>query len=187
MALGMALQRLEANKRIEGKHMMDDVRDEFRRAAAPAAVNAWREAQADFASALRFWGKPLSREVERMVEATEDAFGSGWIWQALEDGWSIVDLFGYGANEATQTADFGVVTGIGLGMFWEILFVEGNLAILKVVAEIEPPAGKVSFRYDRRIMDGNAMVVWWRHRRLDPGPGRFTPPPLDDVLGRLVG
>jgi hypothetical protein len=171
--------------------MMDDVRDEFRRAAAPAAVNAWREAEADFARALRYWGKPLSREVKRMVEATVDAFGSGWIWQALGDGWSVLDLFGYGADEATETTDFGVVTGNGLGIFGEILLVEGNLAILKwahssVVAD-EPRAGKVSFRYDRRIMDSNAMVVWWRHRRLDPGPGQFTPPPLGDVLARLVG
>jgi hypothetical protein len=141
---------------------------------------------------VRYWDNPLSREVERLVEATMGAFGSAWIWQALGDGWTIVDLFGYGADDATRTADFGVVTGIGLGMFGEILLVEGNLAILiwahpSVVAEIEPPAGKVSFRYDRRIMDGKAMIVWWRHRRLDPGPGRLAPPPLIDVLGRLAG
>jgi hypothetical protein len=171
---------------------MNDLRDELRRAASPVAVNAWRGAQADFASAVRYWDNPLSREVERLVEATMGAFGSAWIWQALGDGWTIVDLFGYGADDATRTADFGVVTGIGLGMFGEILLVEGNLAILiwahpSVVAEIEPPAAKVSFRYDRRIMDGKAMIVWWRHRRLDPGPGRFAPPPLSDVLGRLVG
>jgi hypothetical protein len=170
---------------------MNDLREELRRAASPAAVNAWREAQADFANTVRYWEKPLSHEVERLVEATEGAFGSAWIWQALGDGWTIAELFGYGADDVTETADFGVVTGIGLGMFVEILLVEGNLAILKwahpsVVAEFEPPAGKVSFRYDRRAMDGKAMIVWWRHRRPDPGPGRFAPPPLSDVLGKLV-
>ena len=173
---------------------MNNLREELRRAASPAAVNAWRGAQADFANTVRCWDKPLSHEVERLIEATEGAFGSAWIWQALGDGWTIVELFGYGADDVTETADFGVVTGLGLGMFGEILLVEGNLAILKwapssVVAEIEPQDIKerVSFRYDRRLMDKPSMVVWWKHPRLDPGRGRLAPPPLADVLGRLAG
>ena len=155
--------------------------NDLHEAASPAAVNAWRGAQADFASALRYWDKPLAREVERLVDVTVAAFESATIWQALADGWSIEHLFGYGADDAQEVASFGIYTGIGLGMFRELLLVEGNLAILKWAHP-----GEASFRYDRRVMEGKAMVPWWRHRRLDPGPGRFAPLPLDDVLGRLV-
>jgi hypothetical protein len=45
---------------------------------------------------------------------------------ALGDGWRIVEMFGYGADDVTETAHFGVVTRIGLGMFGEILLVEGK-------------------------------------------------------------
>jgi hypothetical protein len=169
---------------------MRDLRDELRLAASPAAIRAWDEARADYTAALRYWDRPLAHELMRLCVATEEAFASAWIWQALGDGWSVVDLFGYAADDATGHADFGVVTGIGLDMFGEILLVEANLAILKwahpsVGAELKPE-GKVSFRYDRRIMNGKAMVPWWRHSRLDPGPGRCAPPPLADVLGRLA-
>ncbi len=172
---------------------MSDLRDELRLAASPTAIKAWDDARSDYMATLRYWDRPLAHELMRLCVATEEAFASAWIWQALGDGWKIEDVFGYAADDATETADFGVVTGIGLGMFGEILLVEGNLAILKwaysnVVAGIEPEAikEKVSFRYDRRLMDKPSMVVWWKHPRLDPGRGRLAPPPLADVLGRLA-
>ena len=103
---------------------------------------------------------------------------------------AIVDLFGYSADDASEMADFGLVTGIGLGMFRELLLIERDVAVLRWahpnVGIKLPPKEKVSYRYDRRIMDKSAMVPWWRHRRLDPGPGRFAPPRLSDVLGKLV-
>jgi len=62
---------------------MNDLREELRRAASPAAVNAWRGAQADFANAVRYWDKPLSHEVERpsrQPRAPSEACGSGKPW-----------------------------------------------------------------------------------------------------------
>ena len=90
------------------------------RGAAARGFNAWRGAQADFANAVRYWDKPLSCEVERPSRQPRAPSA------ALGDGWTIEELFGYGADDVTETADFGVVTGIGLGMFGEILLVEGK-------------------------------------------------------------
>lgn len=166
---------------------MSDLRDELRRGAGLAADKLWSAAEADFRSTVSTWDRPYSMALFKLIGATQKAFASATIWQALADGWSIEHLFGYAADDDQQAANFGVFTAIGLGMVSEVLLVERWIAVLRWAnTHFEDLGEKASFRYDRRIMDDRAMVVWWRHRRLDPGPGRFTPPPLADVLGRMV-
>ena len=121
------------------------------------------------------------------LEPVQRAFACATIWQVLLDGWSIEHLFGYDADDEQQVASFGIYTAIGLGMVREVL-VEKHIAVLRRAnAESRTCKKKVSFRYDRRLMDKAAVVVWWKHPRLDPGPGRFAPRPLLDVLSKLNG
>lgn len=122
----------------------------------------------------------------RLIEATQKAFASAAIWQALAHGWSIEHLFGYHADDEHELASFGIFTAVGLGMVSEVLLIEQHIAVLRWAnAHVEDLGERVSFCYDRRLMDETEMVVWWKHPRLDPGPGRFAPRPLRDVLGQL--
>ena len=101
-----------------------------------------------------------------------DAFASATIWQALAHGWSVEHLFGYGADDEQQVANFGIYTAIGLGMVREVLLVEKHIAVLRWAnADVEDLQEKVSFRYDRRLMDKAAMVVWLKTRGWTQGLG----------------
>ena len=62
---------------------MSDLRDELRLAASPTAIKAWDDARSDYTAALRYWDWPLAHELVRLCVATEEAFASAWIWQAL--------------------------------------------------------------------------------------------------------
>jgi hypothetical protein len=165
---------------------MSDLRDELRRGAGLAADKLWSAAEADFRSTVSTWDRPYSMALLKLIEATQKAFASAIIWQALADGWSIEDLFGYAADDNQRAANFGIFTAIGLGMVSEVLLLEQHIAVLRWAnAQAEDLGERVSFRYDRRLMGKPSMVVWWKHPRLDPGPGRFAPRPLRDVLGLL--
>ena len=166
---------------------MSDLKNERRSAAGPEVGKVWSAAESDFRNTVQTWDRPYSMALLKLIEATQRAFASATIWQVLADGWSIEHLFGYGADDEQQVASFGIYTAIGLGMVREVL-VEKHIAVVRRAnADVEDLQEKVSFRYDRRLMDKAAMVVWWKHPRLDPGPGRFAPRPLLDVLSKLNG
>jgi hypothetical protein len=165
---------------------MSDLRDELRRGAGSEADEIWTAASVDFRTTIDSWDRPYPMALLRLIEATQMAFASAVIWQALADGWSIEHLFGYAADDDRQAANFGVFTAIGLGMVSEVLLVERWIAVLRWAnAHAEDLGERVSFRYDRRLMGKPSMVVWWKHPRLYPGPGRFAPRSLRDVLGLL--
>ena len=66
---------------------MNDLREELRRTARPTAMQTWKSARADFADMARYWERPLGDKLKALCGATEEAFESDWIWQALGDGW----------------------------------------------------------------------------------------------------
>ena len=110
---------------------MSDLRDELRRGAGLAADKLWSAAEEDFRSTVSTWDRPYSMALLRLIEATQMAFASAVIWQALADGWSIEHLFGYATDDDQQAANFGVFTAIGLGMMSEVLLVERWIAVLR--------------------------------------------------------
>jgi hypothetical protein len=168
--------------------MSNDLRNELRRAAGSDVERIWNAAEEDFRSTVSLWDRPYPMALLKLIEATQQAFATATIWQALADGWSIEHLFGYHADDEHEVASFGIYTAIGLGMASEVLLVERDIAILRWAnAHVEDLGERVSFRYSRKLMDPAGMVVWWKHRRLDPGPGRFAPRPLLDVLSKLSG
>ena len=164
--------------------MISDLRDELKRQATPDAVASYQAAAQDFHAELTQWDRPLPMALQRMVDATGDAFKSAWIWQALGQGWDLLDLFGYLEHDERQEADFGFVTAIGMNQFAALLLLEPQIAVLKWTVNARPRE-KASYRYDRRQHHNPAMIFWWKHKRFNPGPGKFRPPPLSGVLDQL--